>query len=68
MVADVAPELPLLRVHPALVEQALFNILENAAKFSPVGGTVIGACARRRRSALVEISDSRTRHPGSRTG
>ena len=29
--------LPLLYVHPALVEQALFNILENAAKFSPAG-------------------------------
>ncbi|MEO8671134.1 MAG: sensor histidine kinase KdpD [Tahibacter sp.] len=27
--------LPLLYVHPALIEQALFNILENAAKFSP---------------------------------
>jgi two-component system sensor histidine kinase KdpD len=30
-------ELPLLYVHPALIEQALFNILENAAKFSPPG-------------------------------
>lgn len=29
------PDLPPIWVHPALVEQALFNVLENAAKFSP---------------------------------
>lgn len=31
----IAPNLPALYVHPALIEQALFNVLENAAKFSP---------------------------------
>ncbi|RDS80701.1 sensor histidine kinase [Dyella psychrodurans] len=30
----------LLFVHPALIEQALFNILENAARFSPPGEAV----------------------------
>ncbi|MFC5525152.1 ATP-binding protein [Rhodanobacter ginsengisoli] len=30
----------LLYVHPALIEQALFNILENAAHFSPPGESV----------------------------
>ncbi|MGR0305250.1 ATP-binding protein [Acinetobacter beijerinckii] len=30
-----AEELPALYVHPALIEQAVFNVLENAAKFSP---------------------------------
>jgi two-component system sensor histidine kinase KdpD len=35
-----ADELPLLYVHPALIEQALFNIMENAAKFSPPGEPV----------------------------
>ncbi|HEY4147242.1 sensor histidine kinase KdpD [Pinirhizobacter sp.] len=30
----------LLHVHPALVEQALFNVLENAARFSPSGDAV----------------------------
>ena len=30
------PEQPIsLYVHPALVEQAIFNVLENAANFSP---------------------------------
>jgi two-component system sensor histidine kinase KdpD len=32
------PELPLLYVHAALIEQALVNVLENAARFSPPGG------------------------------
>jgi signal transduction histidine kinase len=30
-----APGLAPMWVHPALVEQALFNVIENAAKFSP---------------------------------
>ncbi|WP_460353305.1 MULTISPECIES: DUF4118 domain-containing protein [unclassified Pseudomonas] len=35
---DVPSELPLLFVHAALIEQALVNVLENAARFSPVHG------------------------------
>ncbi|MFI8382679.1 DUF4118 domain-containing protein [Pseudomonas sp. NPDC079086] len=32
------PQLPLLYVHAALIEQALVNVLENAARFSPPQG------------------------------
>jgi two-component system sensor histidine kinase KdpD len=35
---EVPPELPLLYVHAALIEQALINVLENAARFSPSHG------------------------------
>ncbi|QRK82814.1 sensor histidine kinase KdpD [Pseudomonas granadensis] len=35
---EVPAELPLLYVHAALIEQALVNVLENAARFSPVHG------------------------------
>ena len=35
---DVPAELPLLYVHAALIEQALVNVLENAARFSPLHG------------------------------
>ncbi|MBP1086192.1 MULTISPECIES: sensor histidine kinase [Pseudomonas] len=35
---QVTGELPLLYVHAALIEQALVNVLENAARFSPVDG------------------------------
>ncbi|MCH7314799.1 sensor histidine kinase KdpD [Acinetobacter sp. ANC 3882] len=31
----LSEDLPQLYVHPALIEQAIFNVLENAAKFSP---------------------------------
>ena len=37
---SIAPGLKPLWVHPALVEQALFNVLENAAKFSPAGENI----------------------------
>jgi two-component system sensor histidine kinase KdpD len=37
---DVPADLPLVSAHPALLEQALFNILENAARFSPEGAAV----------------------------
>lgn len=40
-VETLTPDDPvLLYVHPALIEQALFNILENAARFSPKGEAV----------------------------
>lgn len=32
---EMPEDLPQLHVHPALIEQAIFNVLENAAKFSP---------------------------------
>jgi len=35
---EVPDGLPLLFVHAALIEQALVNVLENAARFSPVNG------------------------------
>ncbi|MBJ9976606.1 sensor histidine kinase KdpD [Pseudomonas sp. S75] len=35
---EVPAELPLLFVHAALIEQALVNVLENAARFSPQEG------------------------------
>jgi two-component system sensor histidine kinase KdpD len=37
---QVAHALPLLYVHAALIEQALVNVLENAARFSPLNGRI----------------------------
>ena len=37
---DIPTDLPLLHVHPALIEQALFNVLENAIRFSPPDGRI----------------------------
>ncbi|MGE0621669.1 MAG: DUF4118 domain-containing protein [Pseudomonadales bacterium] len=53
----VPRNLPLLFVHPALIEQALVNVMENAARFSPPGGTItIEACLERDEMHL-RISD-----------
>ncbi len=37
---EVPDSLPLLHVHPALIEQAIFNVLENAIRFSPPTGEI----------------------------
>ncbi|UVK50687.1 sensor histidine kinase KdpD [Mesorhizobium sp. AR02] len=37
---DIPPELPMLKVDPVLFEQALFNLLDNAAKYAPSGSTI----------------------------
>ena len=37
LVRSIEAGLPLLYVHPALIEQALVNVIENAARFSPEG-------------------------------
>lgn len=58
MPADIDP----IWVHPALVEQALFNVIENAAKFSPPGEAV-QVEVRRMDDAALRI-DVRDRGPG----
>jgi two-component system, OmpR family, sensor histidine kinase KdpD len=40
LVLDIPSTLEPIWVHPALVEQAVFNVMENAAKFSPPGAAV----------------------------
>ena len=56
--ADVEP----IWVHPALIEQALFNVIENAAKFSPAGEAV-EISARRLDDGALQV-DVRDRGPG----
>ncbi len=58
---QIKPDLPLLYVHPALVEQALYNVLENAAKFSPSGFPVIARATSDEERLIVEAID---RGPG----
>lgn len=38
--SDIGPDIGLVHVHPALIEQAIFNVMENAAKFSPPGAPI----------------------------
>lgn len=51
------PETLLLYVHPALIEQALFNILENAAHVSPPGRPVEIALFPIEEAIRIEVSD-----------
>ena len=37
---DLARDMPMVKVDPVLFEQALFNLLDNAAKYAPAGTTV----------------------------
>jgi two-component system sensor histidine kinase KdpD len=51
----------LLFVHPALIEQALFNIMENAARFSPPEGPVRIVARVDEERLVIDVSD---RGPG----
>ena len=57
----IAAGLPAVWVHPALVEQALFNVIENAAKFSPAGEPIAIEARDVDGQLRVEVSD---RGPG----
>ena len=37
---DLAPDLPMVEVDPVLMEQVLFNLLDNAAKYAPEGTAI----------------------------
>jgi two-component system, OmpR family, sensor histidine kinase KdpD len=37
---DLGKDLPMVQIDPVLFEQALFNLLDNAAKYAPTGTTV----------------------------
>ena len=57
VVVDLAPDLPLLRVDAALIDQALSNLLENALRHTPPG-TVVQLRGRRiEREVVVSVED-----------
>lgn len=61
MKTAVDPAIGPIWVHPALVEQALFNVIENAAKFSPPGEAVTIDARRTTQGLCIDVSD---RGPG----
>lgn len=58
---DIPASLAPIWVHPALVEQALFNVLENAAKFSPATAPVTVSARLQSRDLVIDVLD---RGPG----
>lgn len=54
---ETQPNLPPLYVHAALLEQAIFNVIDNAIKFSPVGGSINVFCAKEDDKIVITICD-----------
>jgi two-component system sensor histidine kinase KdpD len=51
------PDLPALDLDPVLFEQAIFNLLDNAAKYSPAGSAVQLRAARANGHVTLMVSD-----------
>lgn len=58
IVIQVEPELPLLYVHAALLEQATFNVLENAVRYTPAGKNIQIITHASGNRLLIDIADS----------
>ena len=54
---ELARNLPMLALDAVLFEQALFNVLDNAAKYSPAGSTIRIEAWRDQDSVSLEIMD-----------
>jgi len=57
LIVDLPDDLPLVRVDATLIEQALINLLENAAMHTPAGTVVRLRAQRRGREMLVSVED-----------
>jgi len=60
VVLNLPGELPLIRVDPVLVQQALVQIFDNAAKYSPSGSQISVAARARDGRMTLSISDQGT--------
>jgi two-component system sensor histidine kinase KdpD len=54
----IEPGLPSLVVHAALIEHALYNVLENACKFSPPDRQILVSCRMEPDGLLLDVEDS----------
>lgn len=60
---EISPNLPALYVHAAFLEQAIFNVIDNAIKFSPQGATVDVRCFKQGDKIIIDICDQGTGIP-----
>jgi two-component system sensor histidine kinase KdpD len=54
---ELAAELPMLKLDPVLLEQVFFNLLDNAAKYTPADTTITLAAAPGRNRVVVRVLD-----------
>ena len=63
---NIEPDLPMLRLDAVLFEQVLFNLLDNAAKYSPAGSRIDVRRDARRRARRDRGRRSGPRDPAGR--
>jgi two-component system sensor histidine kinase KdpD len=54
---ELGPDLPMLQLDAVLLEQVLFNLLDNAAKYAPADTVITIRAQRDRNSVVIEIID-----------
>jgi two-component system sensor histidine kinase KdpD len=54
---DMDSNLPFIYVDPVLVEQAFVQIIDNAAKYSPAGSTIVVQARRNGRDVVLAVND-----------
>jgi two-component system, OmpR family, sensor histidine kinase KdpD len=54
---DLAADLPMLKLDPVLFEQVLFNLLDNAGKYTPSGSKIDLRAARFGNQVRLEVAD-----------
>jgi two-component system sensor histidine kinase KdpD len=54
---DIEPALPLLNIDPVLLEQAVGQIIENAAKYSPAGSDITVVARKEREHVVLSVTD-----------
>ena len=55
---DLATDLPMVSIDPVLFEQVLFNLLDNASKYSPPGSAVLIRSWDDKRAVILQVLDS----------
>jgi two-component system phosphate regulon sensor histidine kinase PhoR len=56
--AEIAPDLPPIYGAPADLRRALANLLGNAVKFTPAGGTIALVVSEAEHSIVIQVSDT----------
>jgi two-component system sensor histidine kinase KdpD len=65
---ELAPDLPMLDLDPVLFEQALFNLLDNAAKYAPPESTVLIEGWREEEAVKLQVVDQGSGIPPEEIG
>jgi two-component system sensor histidine kinase KdpD len=54
---DIPPDLPCVTADPVLLEQVLFNLIDNAAQYAPAGSVIQLAAVQRGRWVQIQVAD-----------